>query len=777
VSRKWKQPQHDAVLTVPALRGRIQNSLREERFQHGLDLARALVKRDPSEPSQELLRKAILGRARQLRHQGKLRDAGILLATARPDGGPAVVTELATELAACGEIGRALALAQGLTEPALQARIVTQAADAAVVQGAAARTLLPEALQAQYDLVQRAFTLVQNGQDEPAREALQGIGLQSPFLEWKLLLRGLIAYYQNDDLRAIENWQRLSAERWPARLAAPLRLLIDKDFRAVQSHATQALLQKQADRLQGSGLVPLLRTLRAAIGNERQLPSAFRQAETLLGALRQQAPELVPRLAACFYWAIVHHGHPEDVQRYQRAFDHPADDPELHRLQALALEHRGMFEEAHALWQAVEKAIAANPSAWPGEQANRARALVWAHMGHNAEEAPESEEEEFDLPPFMRAPRGKTATLQPSAEQCYQHSIELAPDQIEGYQALLRHHLKQKKTARAEKAARQLLKRFPHHAATLETLADLRMQAQDYGDAIHYLGQALQGNPLERRLREKLATAHLFHARARAEEGKFDEARAEYQAALVPGGDNYGVLCKWAACEFKAGDAPHAEELLQQALAQKGNHLAVAFSMLIETIRLKLPAALKKRFDQQVSRELAEPPTAAAAVALADTVAAHRGAGVSYHGQKTHEKKVLTYLERARELAFTELQLVEVCRALHVLERPRLLHEYARLGQLQHPTSPAFFLIEARHNLDLGPFRCPIGQTTELLTRARELALAMPRNERRERVLEQLKDLEEDLAALNPFGGLFSPMGFYPFGDADDDEDAYDDDF
>ena len=49
----------------------------------------------------------------------------------------------------------------------------------------------------------QAFRQVEAGQDEAARESLQGIGLQSPFLEWKLLLRGLLAYYQGDDVRAV----------------------------------------------------------------------------------------------------------------------------------------------------------------------------------------------------------------------------------------------------------------------------------------------------------------------------------------------------------------------------------------------------------------------------------------------------------------------------------------------------------------------------------------------------------------------------------------------
>src|SRR5207244_1242038 len=148
----------------------------------------------------------------------------------------------------------------------------------------------------------------------------------------------------------------------------------------------------------------------------------------------------------------------------------------------------------------------------------------------------------------------------------------------------------------------------------------------------------------DRGLRRSLSTAHLFHARAHAEAKRFDEARAEFRAALTlsAGGNNSPIYCKWAACEFKAGDDARAEELLAQALADVGSRLGVAYSMLIEVIRLKL-TKLKKRFNDEFNALLAQPADGASAAAVADNDAAHKAAGITYHGQKTHEKKVLGY--------------------------------------------------------------------------------------------------------------------------------------
>src|SRR5947208_445751 len=80
----------------------------------------------------------------------------------------------------------------------------------------------------------QAFAHYEAGRDEEARNALQAIGLQSPFLEWKVFLRGLLAYSAQDNARALENWQRLDSARLPGRLSSALRASIDPTFLAAQ---------------------------------------------------------------------------------------------------------------------------------------------------------------------------------------------------------------------------------------------------------------------------------------------------------------------------------------------------------------------------------------------------------------------------------------------------------------------------------------------------------------------------------------------------------------
>ena len=764
-----KHKHHPPASHSPAdLRPRIDRARQEGRYQQALDLAKQLHKHEPTPAHLELLKECYLGRVRQLRGQGQLRDALTVLQVAQrlDETAPEWLERWAEEMALCGEVRQALALIEKLPDPVVGQRILALVADAAMQQESAGRAALPASLQADFDRIVSAFGQVESGRDEEARATLQGIGLRSPFLEWKLLLRGLQAYWQNDDPRALENWQRLTPERVPARLAAPFRFQIDPSFRAAQPPATQNALQKQLDRFQGSTLLSNLRTLRAALADKNKMPSAFRQAEALLPALRQEAPHLLPRLAACFYWAVLETG-PDDVLRYQRVFGKPPDDPNFHRLYALGYEKAGELGEAHVRWQQYEREIADHPERWPGDQADHARALIWLRMGENAASVPEPRRGQrrrgFD--PFGD---DEDTPLDPPAEKCFQKSLELAADQLETHEALVRHHLEAGREGKAEKAARQLLKQFPDHVPTLELLSDLRRKRGEYTEALNLAGQALQGNPLDRNLRRKVSDTHLLLARQHVEGGSFDEARQSFQAALdLSGGpDGSIILAHWAACEFKASDPARAEDLLQQALSRTPAAVGIAYLLLTEVIRLNLDRALKKRFEQDFKDGLAE-PNQAGAVFLTRILAAVHAGGVSYLGQKGHTQKVLSYIHKARDLDFGETQLEELCQNLLDLEAYPRARRFADIGERQYPQNPFFPYLHALAWIRSEGRRFRPYQVVPLLQNAQRLAKARPPDERRDRLLD---DIERHLHELNPFDLDFLGR-LFDLGDFEDDDD------
>src|ERR1043165_4093010 len=204
-----------ATKEVWALGERIAKARREKRSQQALELANMLLKQEPTDEHRELQRQVALERGEQLLAEGKRIDAANVFKSALQKGGPPeFLTAVIEKLAACGEIGLALANLHAVAELSARQRVLQHIADAAILSGAAGKAALPAELQAGFDAILAAFRHYEAGRDDEARTLLQSIGLQSPFLEWKILLRGLMAYVARDNARALENWQRLD----PARL-------------------------------------------------------------------------------------------------------------------------------------------------------------------------------------------------------------------------------------------------------------------------------------------------------------------------------------------------------------------------------------------------------------------------------------------------------------------------------------------------------------------------------------------------------------------------------
>jgi tetratricopeptide (TPR) repeat protein len=781
VAHKYKEQSRGVVGSGEVLRTRIDRAASEGRFQQALDLARQLYKFESTPTHLTLLKNAYLGRGRQLREGGYTRDAATTLeAAVRIDPANSEwLTQIAQELAACGagakamEILRGQPSATGSPAPVVDPAVLARLADSAVQQGASGKSQLPAELQPDFERVLLASRQIEQNQDDAAKETLHGIGLKSPFLEWKVFLRGLQAYYQNDDVRAVENWQRLNPDRIPAKLAAPLRLRIDAAFRAAQPPETQAGLQKHLARLQATTLTLQLQSLRSALADSesRSFANAFRLVETLLPALRIEAPHLEKRLANVFYWAIMQTG-PDDALRYKRVFGLPRDDPGFYRIIALVNE-RSDPPEAHKAWKSFEKDLADHADAWPAGQVDRARAMVWLRMARNAanigeEHAPSNRRDLFfdDEPPTPEP-------LKPGAVECFQKAIQLAPDMLEAHEDLFLYQQEAGRFGMAERAARALLKRFPDHVPTLAALGDLLHAKEKYAEALKLLDRALAANPLDRRLRSSISAAHLGCARLDMEAGRFDEARAQIQSAFAfhDRPDDSFIRCRLAALEFKLGNLDAAEEQVRLAQEHTGSALGGSFRMLTEAIRVKLDKPLTKRFEKEFLDGLKEPPVPAAVVSMVEFADILLSGGVEYTGQATHIKKVQAYAEKGVKSDFSETDMARVARALYDLGSIRAAQRYARAGASRFKQNPVFPLLFARLQMEASNYYGPNWfDVRNNLDRADKLAKELPKEDPlKASLLEEIAEERREVDERDFWGSRRNPFFGGRF-DEDDDE-------
>jgi tetratricopeptide (TPR) repeat protein len=746
-----------------ALRARVERALREGKTQTALDLAKQLYRHEPNADHQDLVVACYLARASQLTEQGSTRDAATTLDAALQYAGeiPATLVRFAEALARAGEVARAVSVLERLPEPRPANRVLPLAADAAMQRGS--RDILPEAIRADFDRVRAAFKHLETGADDAARELIQGIGLASPFLEWKVLLRGLMAYYQRDDARAIENWSRLDPSRVPARLAAPLRLMVDRNFAAAQPPETQTTLRRQADRLANDGVLLQLRSIQATLVKARgRLANVFRDVESLLPQLKQQHAELVARLARVLYWEVIDEGMPEDAPRYLRTFGKPADDPELDRMAALAMEREGMhLADAHFMWQRYEKTLAKLPSLNEAERA-RARAMVWQRMASNALRQESTVAAVGDAPfmPFSFGPMEKPKRLNPSTEKCLRRAIEFAPDWLDPQVALVDYLDDDGKFAEAVKAAQSLVARFPEHLSTLELLARLHQEAGELDKAAAMFERALAVNPLNRELRFELARARRQLGTRLMVEGRYAEARAAFEAA-VSATPNSAVLIygSWATCEFMAGQRERAEELLQLGVKAAENWPILDGWMYAHAVNLKLPKAMKERFEKPFKQtlECANPTPQQVAPLLAMFVMLEQEK-LDYHGAKTHRKKAIVRAEKTAGQAYTEDLMMQIGLALIKLQASRALRKLVGNWARQFPESPwpHYFMMESY--ITGNEERWPLWRLTPLAERAKSLAEKMPAGPTRDGLLKQIERRMQQFRDMHPLADIFDRL-------------------
>lgn len=692
--------------TTPLAR-RIELSLKEGRIPQALELAKQFAHQEPGATSQALVRKCYLKAAEAQVHRGDFRDAHSVLCEAEklPCADPAWWERLAELRADVGDHTRALQHLERIPDPAVRPRILGRLADRAIKEGAAGRAMIPDDLKPPFEAVRKAFVEYEAGRDEPARECLNAIGLGSPFLDWKLLLRGLMAWSTNDTSRAFDNWSRLSPDRLPAKLAAPIRFAADKAFASTLPADRHAVVAKQAEQLTG-GLSEGLRRLRKQLANENMLPAAFQTAQTIVPELNRLAPDLVPRLGSVMYWSIITDGRPDDVGRLLHLFGQPLDDPSFHRLEAMVMQSMRRLDMAHAFWGKYEAWIAKAPNRWPPVQAARARALILERMGQLAHDwmADKGEDDDNFFSRFSRNRRqapAKRQPLKPSAEECFHQASELAPDRVGPAMSLLKEF-----ADNPEKAAstlQEILQRFPNDLTVLQQAANFYEQIEDAEKARECIRKAFAANPLDRELTAKVATFSFDDARRFATAKDYDAALAAMKQAGTLGSESLrlGVHALAAAMYTAAKKPEEAGKHLETLRNAPNSRLVAAYRLAVEGSRVQVKKSVLTPWQEAFETELRAENTPAETSALLGAMIQYLGEATRYRGHKAHQTKILDRVRAIGEPSsnVTEAEREQFGLAMHRLSLWKVLGEFATLNRIRFPANPYFVFFEAEAKL------------------------------------------------------------------------------
>lgn len=622
----------------------------------------------------------------------------------QPVGCPAdLVVEFAEELARCGnylqarkaldECGTYLKVTEEVR------RVWSMLVDAAFRAGPKGREIVPTALQPTFDEVFLALQAVSEGDDEAAHRLVRDISRNCPFAEWKLFIRGLSAYYQGDDERALNNWSRLDPERWPWQRAAAFRSQIDPEFVRRLPRLKQRQIGAAAKRLERDPLVIALTTLRDCWRRSpHDVLSSWPVIQQVLPLLQQRHPEEVNRLKRIVYWEIVEHGNPADIAKAARLFGDP-DDPDIERFSALAVERTDTPWFANPHWERFLTKLDAVSDLTP-EERRRLEAMIWIRLGNLQVRFMLELAQIDDVSPLIRSLKSLIGNAQGDPLDCFDLAVKADPHWPSAHRARVATLARSGRIPEALSALDDLLAQFPDDWEAIRRGARWYQRLGDAARATEMWERALRIHPLDREARESWTVAQWQRAVQLASERAYDSAVAVLQEATRFPTTSFAPFHRLAPAiaELRQGRM-NAVRLVQQLEESTGEARVIALGWLwtwANLLQAPPPSRrpLKLRWDQLVNHCS---PTAGELIGMARLWRMVSQLGADYRGSKSNDRRIREYLKRhLRNLAHEEV-ILEIGTELGQSKEWAMLRELAGEWQALLPNSavPLILWLEA----------------------------------------------------------------------------------
>jgi tetratricopeptide (TPR) repeat protein len=775
----------------PPLRQEVDRLIAKERYKDAVKQAKICFKEEPTPEHHRLLERAYLLRAQQLR-QGGMPAAAQENARHLLDFGitdPELVEPAAALMLSIGMAGRAMELQGRLEAPEARGRLARHAADQAVLHPDREPASMPDARDGALR-VRAALEALGAGDEAKALAELRDVARNSPFSDWKLFVRGLAAFRRKAADEARANWDRLEPGRAPAKLARALAALDgrgpgDADQAPGGAAAVPEALERSAF---GEPVLGPLKRVGELAAQERWT-EAVREIGPLRFALRRVDPTLAERLTAVLYTPLVREATRLDyreakglVGNFTRVAEPLPIDPRWNRLWAQLWEGpSGDIDQAEVFWRRYLDDLKTLPALRP-EDREWAQALVLAHLGEIyvdiaadlAPDGPVGTRERVDGEELDYARR--------RAVEILEESLRLCPTHRESYQSLIDAYKEWGQPARAAEVSRRLLRALPDDFDALVELSEYHFRRDEPAEALDYARRARALKPLDETTIGQEWAARVALARHHARHGRWDEGRAELEAAdkLRPDiSQEFLCAARKAAFELKAGQTERANAIIAEAQGRLAEPTPLWLALRIEATRYELPGPDQDRFEALWVNALSKRPRGETAGALADLLASCIDAGITYPGRDGHVKQVVDYLGRTTRIKYTRRDLSRACAFLGLLvTEPRrrgrggrarggakadtalreLYEKLARRGLKLFPDAFEFPMLLGSIEMEKGPFRGDLRKARQHFERAQELAQAAGSGDPKAALMA--RKAREALSALKDLTS--GPMGF-PF--------------
>ncbi len=737
----------------------VKQFLAQRKFDLAAAEARKLAGFAPGPTTAELLRESLFGWAEACAERKQYADFN------------RAVQELEPLCVAAGpEVIRALGrlLLRGL-QPGEVLRLIGTAPDSDVAAGLRGdladyfvRTRLtvsiPPDWQAGYAALQTALQDYDAKRDDAARESLNAIGLGSPFLEWKLWLRGLLAWGADDIGRALENWSRLNPARLPHRLAAPLRAAADPVWLADQPPLREQLL-KQFQRLGTGGLAGQLRQLRPELAGRNGVAKAIKLAEGLLSALKASHPKLVPHLMNVFYASMLKRGEPGDLDKFIRVFGRMPDDPNFHKLSAQIYDGVGEVEQSMVRWTDYLHWLK-DTAKWPQQLKKQAIASIFRTMARLAGDLDELDpDDELDyFGPPGKAKSKKPAAPPPKPSEFLQMALDAAPFWDEAAVDLMKAYDDEEDFLAAGNFAESYLAAVPGSAGVRTAYVEVLMLRGDYAGALVQLAPLRKTSPFDADIRGKAVDCVfycIYHLALGSDPKTADFLLNEEWELLSTESTVMTRHLKYALDKKLKRPADAGLELRKIDAA----NVVDAFLLLANAQIFKAKPAEKSAAAKAYKAALAVGLGSSEAIVLFDCYRFFYGGDIGFTGQKALQKGIVdAMLATQDDPALTEGQAVELITTLGPLTTTPKFEKFAAAVAKRFPKHPLFPLCIVELWAAKHPDSRPPYKIINLLRKARELAKnsSDPNHKLFDARIEELNERLDPFSSLrNMFDGFF----------------------
>jgi tetratricopeptide (TPR) repeat protein len=378
---------------------------------------------------------------------------------------------------------------------------------------------LPERVKSELAAVTGALECVARAEYGAAQDLLRPLPRESMFADWKMLIKGMVAFHTGDMAKAEALLSRLPETGIPAQAAAAYRALASRNAPLVEAGMERvcrlfgveglASVVSRADRLWRSGSVA------ESYGEMRKFPDFPSEEPGLTGALSDfyfkcfanVRESLAARCFRAFY----------ELQKKNRC-KHDSE----YRLICLALLREDLqltdFDSTETATY-LSNFLQHSP---PGDrQTGRMAAILFEKLGSfNARMAPKH--------PFeFESERMDDSNL---AQRFLLQSIEHDGDYLPAYLRLTEVYEFLKKTSERNRLMDEMTRRFPNEKAVLIKAGALCSQRKAYLKGIEYLERAHALDPLDQEALLCLTGAYIGVALQHYEKGALAKARMTYEA-------------------------------------------------------------------------------------------------------------------------------------------------------------------------------------------------------------------------------------------------------